>query len=330
MWNANFPDGYHGKKKNSNFFEGWYFKVTNKDATETFAFIPGVFYGKEQAEHHGFLQVLEGNAVRYSYLKFPESAFRGAEKELSVQLEDNFFSKEKIMIQTQLNATEELRVDLEINNPKEWKSTRINPGSMGFFNYIHFMECYMQTCLMHGTLSGAIQIGPKVIDMTGGHIYIEKNWGRSFPKAWVWIQASSFEKLHKEAGPVSLSCAVGKVPFLGLVFDGFLIGLTIGETFYEFTTNNLSKIKLELSKEIPEVTVKNRKYQLIIKTFAAEDSFMLCKGPTLAGEMAPFVKESLQGEVKITLVDRKSGNVIYSGVSKATGIELTNRDLFNK
>jgi len=41
------PQLYHGKTP-WNRFEGWYFKIVNRDTTETFAFIPGVFWGNNQ------------------------------------------------------------------------------------------------------------------------------------------------------------------------------------------------------------------------------------------------------------------------------------------
>ncbi|GBU11292.1 hypothetical protein AwErysi_09080 [Erysipelotrichaceae bacterium] len=322
-----FPDGYHGKTKKKDFFEGWYFKLTNKDATETFACIPGVFYGKTETAHHGFLQILLGKEVGYHYLKYPTTAFSAKKEELDVKLHKSHFTKEQIHLDEQLEDGRNFRVDVRIKSPFFWAGTRLNPGSMGFFNYIPFMECYMQTCMMRGTLTGEIHIDGREIDMTGGSIYIEKNWGKSFPKAWVWIQANKFED---QTQAISLSCAVGKVPFCGATFSGFMIGLTINEAFYAFTTHNFSKIELKLDQEIPKIIVWNNKYELSIVASAPADSFILCKGPKLEGVMYPFVRETLQGQVEINLRNKKTGACIFSGRAEAAGIELTNRELFNK
>lgn len=44
----------------------------------------------------------------------------------------------------------------------------INPGSMGFYNYLKFMECYSQVCALDGDIIGALEIDNKVVDFTGG------------------------------------------------------------------------------------------------------------------------------------------------------------------
>ncbi|WP_243392439.1 MULTISPECIES: tocopherol cyclase family protein [unclassified Mesotoga] len=32
-----------------------------------------------------------------------------------------------------------------------------------------------------------------MIDLTGGKGYIEKDWGRSLPDAWIWMQSNNFD-----------------------------------------------------------------------------------------------------------------------------------------
>ena len=41
------PDLYHGMKKDNKFFEGWYFKIVDKDNKYKFAFIPGIDLDKK-------------------------------------------------------------------------------------------------------------------------------------------------------------------------------------------------------------------------------------------------------------------------------------------
>ncbi|MGL5041704.1 MAG: tocopherol cyclase family protein [Culicoidibacterales bacterium] len=319
-------DGFHGGNKTRHFFEGWYLKMTNREQTETFALIPGIFYGEKASQNHCFLQVLHGSQVSYEYLSFPAATFSASSKDFDVQILENHFSKMLVDVNVKLSSNEKFSAKIKIAEQSYWPSTIVNPGSMGFFNYLPLMECYMQTVMMNGVIHGEITIGAKSINMDGGSIYIEKNWGRSFPKAWIWIQANQFLGKQK----VSLSCSVGKVPLLGRVIDGFLIGLAIDEAFYTFRTNSLAKVALDLSFEIPIITVSNRTHQLIIEACAPKNSFMLCKGPVQSGEMMPFVEETLQGKVAIRLTNKQSGRVIYEGYSPQTGIELTNRQLFKE
>ena len=71
MFRTVHPDAYHGRVPMTNFFEGWYFKLVTADASEAIALIPGVFWGKNDTEHHSFLQILDGPEVRYEYAATP-------------------------------------------------------------------------------------------------------------------------------------------------------------------------------------------------------------------------------------------------------------------
>jgi tocopherol cyclase len=35
-------------------------------------------------------------------------------------------------------------------------------------------------------------VGGRRVDFSGGSGYIEKDWGRSFPRAWIWAQSNTF------------------------------------------------------------------------------------------------------------------------------------------
>ncbi|KAI0564570.1 Tocopherol cyclase [Gracilaria domingensis] len=51
-----------------------------------------------------------------------------------------------------------------------------------------------QVLMAHGAItSGYIRCGDVEVDVTGGSVYCEKNWGRSFPSRWWWVQANAFK-----------------------------------------------------------------------------------------------------------------------------------------
>ncbi|WBW96738.1 tocopherol cyclase family protein [Oceanirhabdus sp. W0125-5] len=308
------PDLYHGAKKKRNFFEGWYFKVCDRNNDNVFAFIPGIAKGSSNDEAHSFVQVLEGKSAFYSYIKFNEKDFKFNKNHFHVNVKNNSFSLEGIKVEL-IHKKKRIKGFLKFKNIKKWPDTLINPGSMGFYNYLWFMECYSQVCVQDGEIVGELQVGDEIIDFNGGKVYVEKNWGKSFPKSWIWVQSNSFEE-----DDVAFTCSIGRVPFLLGSFSGFLVGLYIKDKFYSFTTINKSTMEIRRGESDVEIVFRRKNLELKVKTQSEKDMFMLCMGPK-DGEMIPLVEENLKGEVELELRDIESSQVIYGGKGKSTGIE---------
>lgn len=321
------PDLYHGQKKSDEFFEGWYFKIVDRNNKYKLAFIPGIAFDKKHNFSHSFIQIVDGYNIDYNYLFFHEDDFKFNNKNFKISIGINEFSLNNLKLNlTYLNKTtnksKSIKGNLRFINTQKWPDNILNPGSMGFYNYLSFMECYSQVCLVNGSIEGAINIDGENVDFTGGSVYIEKNWGKSFPKSWIWIQSNNFKERD-----VSVTCSVGKVPFLVTNFTGFLIGVSIKNKFYKFTTMNLSKIKIKQSKNDVCLTAYNHKYTLTLKTISHKDKFVLCMGPK-NGHMTPLLNETINGTVHMILKDRKNNVIIYDGLGQSTGIEYGGENLF--
>jgi len=78
------------------------------------------------------------------------------------------------------------------------------------------MECYHDIISLDHSLSGSLLSNDTEIVFNGGWGYIEKDWGKSFPEAYVWIQSNHFQK--KET---SLSASIAKIPWLNGFFRGY-------------------------------------------------------------------------------------------------------------
>ncbi|MGL5347957.1 MAG: tocopherol cyclase family protein [Peptostreptococcaceae bacterium] len=313
------PDLYHGKKKNKNFFEGWYFKIVDKNNIYKFAFIPGIAYGENNDQHHSFIQVVNCYDINYDYIKFKAMDFLYDNNDFHISVNNNKFSFSGITLnlnyKDKSNNINSLRGSIKFENTSKWPDTIINPGSMGFYNYLLFMECYSQVCVLNGDIKGSLNINGTNVDFTGGKVYVEKNWGSSFPKSWLWIQCNNFENPK-----VSVTCSLATIPFPIRDFRGFLIGLTIDDKFYSFTTINKSELNLKnIDKDIKLVTY-NKNYKLTLKTTTNKDDFVLCMGPK-NGHMIPLVRETLCAKVEMTLEEIKAKKIIFKGVGQSTGVE---------
>jgi len=308
------PDHYHGWHKKRNFFEGWYFKLVDASAKYTFVLIPGIHFGKENKHSHSFIQVLKGKAVKYSYLRFPIHTFFTSNNPFYISIKNNYFSLEQIKINI-FNPEIKIRGTINFKNILKWPDTLLNPGSMGFYNYIPSMQCYAQVCVMDMDLEGRLNIDGKEIDFSHGKGYVEKNWGKAFPYSWIWIQSNNFS--HTKT---SLSCSLAHIPFSFSSFRGFLIGLYVDGIFYSFTTINRSRIKILQKESDVSLQVENRRYVLNILTQTRFENFMLLNGPR-NGKMVPLVQENLQGEVQVSLQDKKDHKIIFRGMGICSGIE---------
>jgi hypothetical protein len=69
------PEAFHGKNKKKTFFEGCYYKLVSNDENFSYAFIPGISFGKDENSSHSFIQVYNGKDKIYTYNKFKTSDF---------------------------------------------------------------------------------------------------------------------------------------------------------------------------------------------------------------------------------------------------------------
>lgn len=307
------PDLYHGRLS-KNYFEGWYFKLVDKNMEHAFAFIPGIFFSPIKDHDHAFIQVVDGTRKTYRYERFSNESFSASANKFFVDIDGNSFGRSGLVFNL---ARDELNITgkVEFINHLYWPDSFLNPGSMGFYNYILKMQCYSQVCAMDFDLNGSLQVNGESINFTGGKGYIEKNWGAAFPYSWIWIQCNHFQTER-----ASLSCSLGHIPFPISSFRGFLVGLYVDDKFYEFTTMNRSKTEVIQKGTDVIMHLKNRDYSLTIDCETITEDFILLKGPR-DNQMVPLVQENLQGLVNITLKESSGGRIIYNDSGRFAGVE---------
>ncbi len=307
------PDLYHGRF-GKNYFEGWYFKLVDSQMKNAFAFIPGVFFSPTGEFDHAFIHVVDGIRRTYGYKRFLTKEFSTARDSFFINVAGSSFGRSGLNINLAGDSAP-INGQVDFNNHLDWPDNFLNPGSMGFYNYIPKMQCYAQVCSMDFDLTGSLEINGHPIDFSGGKGYIEKNWGSAFPYSWIWIQCNHFQKMR-----ASLSCSLAHIPFSVTSFRGFLVGLFVNDSFYAFTTMNRSKV--EVVQKGTDVTMyfKNRKHTLTIDCETNSADFILLNGPR-GDRMVPLVQENLQGEVAVILKDNAGGKIIFEDSGHCAGVE---------
>ena len=276
---------YYNGIKGKNYFEGWFFRI----CADNFncALIPSlsVSGGKKRA----FIQI---NCNSFSKkIEYDFADFHVNDNEVIIG--ENRFSSAGIKF-----TCEELSLEVEFG-----AFTKIEKDIMGCFKF--GTPCKHKIISMKHTVTGNAVFNNEQIMLLNAVGYLEKDWGRSFPKAYCWLQCNDFSD-----PAASFFCSVAKI---GLPVRGLICVLLLGKKEIRFATYNLARTKVFKRREI---ALKRSKYRLDI-SFKESDVHSLL-APS-RGEMIKAINEDLSGEIKLKLYEKNK--LIYACDGKNAGIE---------
>lgn len=309
------PEAFHGRGQRPPFFEGWYYKLVSADGRHRLALIPALFIGKRPEDTHAFIQVFDGTRNVNHYLRYDATQFHADEEQLEVSLGGCRFTRDHV--QVRIDRPElQLHGDIALEGTRPWPVTWRSPGVMGWFAWLPIMECYHGVVSMDHALKGSLQWNGERVDFEGGRGYVEKDWGRSFPSVWMWMQSNHFE----HAPGTSFMASVAEIPLLAYRFAGFLSGLWHDGRLYRFATYTGARTT-ELDVSAPHVrwVVEDREHRL--EVHGERGAFAQLAGPT-PDDMERTVRESLSGHVELKLIDRRSARTVFEGRGIHAGMEL--------
>jgi tocopherol cyclase len=306
-----------GRRRDSGrreYFEGWYFKQAFPDG-RVIACIPGVSFGSDP---HGFIQIND-SARGSDYIRFAPEEVEIAPDSLDVRISGNRFSLSGI----DLDISGELgsyRGSIRFDSPQMLRPRPYRPGIMGPFSYIPAMECYHGLVSMNHGLSGSLDCDGEILSAEGGRGYIEKDWGRSFPHAWVWMQANSF------SDEASMMLSFARIPWGRASFPGHLGFLYHREimpepmVFATYSRHRLVEMNLSGSPDAPVVhaVVAGGRYRLEIQ--ALSDGGRDLVAP-VRGKMDRIIKETVNGRISCRLFEA-GGALLWEQESIGAGIEV--------
>jgi tocopherol cyclase len=171
------------------------------------------------------------------------------------------------------------------------------------------MECYHGVIVLDALAEGRVNGRPR----SAGRFYLEKDWGSSFPKAWIWMQSNYFG-----GRPASLTCSVARVPFRGREFTGFIAGLLAGGVLFRFATYNGARLE-QASASAGTAEVILRRADLSLRLRATRRAGAELASP-VNGEMRGRIVESLRSEVDVRLT--RAGRTLFEGIGTCAGLEV--------
>lgn len=288
-------------KRKSNYFEGYYIRVTDKNKSFNKAFIFGMTSNKK--DPHAFMQIVDGDKGKTKYYRY--------------DIGDFYFDKNTIHLPGITLSRDEMYIE---NNDFTIKGTLSNiiglpkkflSNSAMSFLHMFPMKTYQEIVIMNAEFNGVFTENNTEKNIQGIS-YMEKTYGHFFPRTWAWIQCNQFDK------NVLLSSSIGDALIAGVKMKGYVISLIHNNKEYRFAT--YLKDRLKIIQEIDRVTinVSNRLHTLQI--VAQSNNPITLVGPGLKGEMNMNVYESLTSTVEITLTD-KNGLIVSS---KGTDVGMEN------
>ncbi|MFZ9029399.1 MAG: tocopherol cyclase family protein [Crocinitomicaceae bacterium] len=305
---------FQGNKKKKNYFEGWYFKMVGEDGEEILSVIPGISLSKNGNEKTAFIQVINGKTADTKYFTYSIDDFYFSKKEFAIRIGDNYFSKDSISLNIRQNESV-ISGTVHMNGITKYRSKRLtNPGIMGWYRFVPFMECYHGVVSLTNDLKGSITMNSEAFDFNNGKGYIEKDWGSSMPSSWVWIQSNHFQNDSS-----SFMLSIANIPWLGKSFNGFLGFFYHEGEIHHFATYRSTKMDVEFSDSNDvHISIKNRKY--LFEITARSSNSGLLQAP-VEGTMDRRIAESIDSRLEIVMKNKK-GEIIYTDSTEITGLEM--------
>ena len=220
------------------FFEGWYIRFTDSDQNRTFGFLFGKVVPEDTKLAHklafmGLIYDDQHTSRLLSYDAFPSSStvnitVRGGQPvtsnpEVSGPAYFRFEAGNVGYIKVKRNRTEiKVNVNGTLFEARIGESVPWDPehkGPMGWLVNVPIMPLYWFVYSTRSPLLSYKWQHPNgdVIEGKSGLVHMEKNWGPSFPSAWIWTQGVT-------SNHISYAIAFGPLGFGPVTLSGHLGG----------------------------------------------------------------------------------------------------------
>jgi hypothetical protein len=179
------------------------------------------------------------------------------------------------------------------------------------------MQCLHGILAFDHEVQGHMRINEREIDFTNGRGYIEKDWGKEFPSAWIWMQSNHFDE--KE---VSFTASIANIPFAGRSFAGYLIGLLYNGQIYRFTTYTRAKLSPpQVSDNEVIFSVQTKHHELEIDAKRAHGASL---ASPVQGLMTGRIIESLDSSIHVRFYEKQktTRTLLFEGTGQNAGLEV--------
>jgi tocopherol cyclase len=238
--------GYHWNCGSGRFFEGWYYRVTLPKINQSFAFMYAIDDPQGGSRFSGGSVQVLGIDDRYLRRILPNFQDFYASRD---HLDLNHWN-----LKGEGYAASDRHNQGKIYDPMQnitctWHyriepvAPQTNGATMGWMSYLPVFEPGWQILTIQGWGSGFVTWGDRLYQFQNAPVYAEKNWGRSFPEQWFWMQCNAFE--CDQDPNFSLITAGGKRQTLEISSEVAMVSIYFEGELYRFMPDN-SEIYCEI------------------------------------------------------------------------------------
>lgn len=221
-------------------------------------------------------------------------------------------TNDKVLQYDSLDGCKISKTGLRIHYPEVQGSVRygellpLRSHIMGPFHFLP-MQCNHEVISMRHTLQGSFTVQGKKIDLNDGLGYIEGDYGRSFPKEYLWLHCNDFSE------DLSIMVSVADIPFCGTHFTGCICAITYKGKEYRLAT--YYGVRIHVANE-NQILLTQGNYRLDIR-ISNGNSYPL-RSPK-DGKMISTIHESSCAKAKFRFMERHT--MIFQSMSENCSFE---------
>lgn len=329
--------GYHWNGTDAGFFEGWYLRVTLPQLGESVAFMYSIEDPLGSSERSGGAAQILGIGEEHITSDFPDIARFWAATD---RLEFGHWNQTNLTIPPQLlpidtferqiqqgyqvSATlhqgalpdRDCRWCYQIVPVYGWgQPQQPQQATAGWLSFLPIFEPGWQILMAHGLATGWIEWHGERYEFSRAPAYSEKNWGRSFPQKWFWINCNSFE----DTVGLAITAGGGRRKVLWRTEEVAMIGIHYRDRFYEFVPWN-SQVSWQIQPWGEwRMQATSSDFQVVL-TGTTELTGTMVSTPTERG-LVMCCRDTLKGRLTVDLSTRR-GDRIISAQSINAGLEV--------
>lgn len=295
-------------KKTKNGFVIWYYNLIDPKKETLMEIEIG---RKNEAGNSEYYMLIESNEKAFTReIKFiPEMVKWGNEE---ICLGNSSFNMQHI----NLDLEEEgyyIKGNISFTGIIGTNKSRWQSGIMGPFRYWPFLNSYHEVASLTQQVSGTVTVNGKTIDFDYGKGYMEKEWGKQHPKAWIWAQCNHFKE-----NDIALMAGVARMPFLWEYYTTFSVPVYYNGRLEIFSTYNGGQIaKLYRYKGYVHLIITQKSKVLDLKIYG-EDEVELVSA--YSSHRIRDVYQCPMAKIEIKLM--QSNQIILDDVGYCCNIEM--------
>ncbi|MBE9114978.1 tocopherol cyclase family protein [Lusitaniella coriacea LEGE 07157] len=333
--------GYHWDGSSSRFFEGWYYRVTLPELGQTFAFMYSIEDPLGNQPYSGGSAQILGPDDEHLWRTFPDVTQFWATKD---RLGLGHWRKTDLKIPPQELDAESFEQSVKegyqatdifnqgylqdpvTGNACHW-NYQIKPvygwgnphqrqqSTAGLLSSLQIFEPGWQVLMAHGLATGWIDWQGQRYYFTDAPAYGEKNWGRSFPQKWFWLNCNGFS----DEPDLALTAGGGKRGVLWWMESVAMICFHYRGQFYEFVPWN-SQVQWQIEPWGKwQMQAENSQFEVTLSGTTDQPGTPLI-APTEKG-LAYCCRDTMNGRARLELRSR-GGEKILEAESEVCGLEV--------